>query len=388
MILQKLSDTFLNSFVKEGVFFAIDALLTPEKCSQLFPVLSGIHLCSSSSHKASGKEVLKCLCYAFDAVQSSSASESRSCKHDKDSVHNLAKNIRTKYFSPGLFDSEKGLTDILQNLKSFSAALSDLMNMQINDDAPVQTEEKFYCILHQIMQKLNGSDPVSTFEFIESGIVKALVNYLSDGLYLRENVELRGAPKNLHVVEKRFEVLARLFLSSSDIVSEESPLSVLIQKLQSALSSLENFPVILSNSFRQRNSFATVPHGRCIMHQCLRVHFVRGDGETCLSDFSEDLLTVDPFCSLDAIEGYLWPKVTIKGSKDVGSEALPMDQINVQAFHLPLDAKSVQGESSEAMEQDSMSSDIPQMQVILYGRFDFCTLYMVYHGAFENSLGI
>ncbi|KAJ4704835.1 E3 ubiquitin-protein ligase UPL4 [Melia azedarach] len=316
MILQKLSDTFLNSFVKEGVFFAIDALLTPEKCSQLFPVLSGIHLCSSSSHKASGKEVLKCLCYAFDAVQSSSASESRSCKHDKDSVHNLAKNIRTKYFSPGLFDSEKGLTDILQNLKSFSAALSDLMNMQINDDSPVQTEEKFYCILHQIMQKLNGSDPVSTFEFIESGIVKALVNYLSDGLCLRENVELRGAPKNLHVVEKRFE----------------------------------------------RNSFATVPHGRCIMHQCLRVRFVRGDGETCLSDFSEDLLTVDPFCSLDAIEGYLWPKVTIKGSKDVGSEALPMDQINVQAFHLPLDAKSVQGESSEAMEQDSMSSDIPQMQ--------------------------
>ncbi|KAJ0028429.1 hypothetical protein Pint_35570 [Pistacia integerrima] len=359
-ILQKLSDTFLNSFVKEGVFFAIDALLTPEKCSQqLFPVFSGMQLCSSSSQNSSGREVLRCLCYAFDTGQSSTVSESGTCWHDKDSVHNLAQKIRTTYFSPELFGSEEGLTDILQDLKTFSAALSDLMNVPSSNDSPAQNEENFYSILHQIMEKLNGTEPVSTFEFIESGIVKSLMNYLSNGLY---NGELHGAYCNLSVVEKRFEVLARLFLSPSNIISEDFPLSVLIQKLQSALSSLENFPVILSHSFRQRNSFATVPFGRCIAHPCLRVRFVKGDGETCLSDFSEDLVTVDPFSSLDAIEGYLWPKVSVKGSKDVQSDCQAIDQMNSESLSLPLDTKSIQGESSGPMEHENMCADLPPLK--------------------------
>ncbi|GAY52352.1 hypothetical protein CUMW_141130 [Citrus unshiu] len=355
MILQKLSDTFLNSFVKEGVFFAIDALLTPEKCSQLFPAFSGIQLCPSSSQKCAGREVLRCLCYAFDTGLSSSASEKQSCKLDKDSVHNLAKSIITKYFSPELFGSDKGLTDILQDLRSFSAVLTDLMNVCTNNEAHARDEEKFYCILHQIMEKLNGREPVSTFEFIESGIVKSLVTYLTNGLYLRDNAELHIPHSDLFVVEKRFEVLARLLLPYSDNLSEDSLVSALIQKLQSALSSLEIFPVILSHSFKLRSSYATVPYGRCISHPCLRVRFVRGDGETCLSDFSEDLLTVDPFSSLEAIEGYLWPKVTIKESKDVESDCL-MDQMNGQPLHLSSNSKSILGESSESMEHESTSA--------------------------------
>lgn len=368
MVLQKLSDTFLNSFVKEGGLFAINALLMPEKCSQLFPVFSGTQLWSSSSQRSSGREVLRCLCYAFDTGQSSTASGSGTCRHNKDSVHDLAQKIRTTYFSQG---SEEGLTDILQKLKTISAALSDLMNMPASNDSPAQNEEKFYCILHEIMEMLNGTEPVSTFEFIESGIVKSLMNYLSNGLY---NVELHGAYHNLSVVERRFVVLARLFLSPSNIISEDFPVSVLIQKLQSALSSLENFPVILSHSFRQRNSFATVPYGRCIAHPCLKVRFVKGDGETGLSDFSEDLVTVDPFYSLDVIEGYLWPKVSVKGSKDVELEDRAIDQTKSESLCLPSDAKSIQGESSGPMENESMCTDLPpvkhdtmlvEMQVVL-----------------------
>ncbi|KAL5742867.1 hypothetical protein ACOSP7_029599 [Xanthoceras sorbifolium] len=360
IILQKRSDTFLNSFVKEGVFFAIDALLTPEKCSQsLFPVFSGIQPCSNSSLKSSGREVLRCLCYAFDTGLSSSASEPGTCKHDKDSVCNLAKSIRTNYFSPELFDSEKGLTDILQNLRTLSAALHDLMGMCTSKDATSQNEEKFYCILHQIMEKLNGSEPISTFEFIESGIVKSLVSYLSNGLYLKDDLELQGAYSNLSAVEERFEVLARLFLNSSDMPTQDLPLSIVVRKLQSALSSLENFPVILNHAFKQRNSYATVPYGRCTNHPSLRVRFVRGDGETCLCDFSEDLVTVDPFSSLDAIEGFLWPKVCIKGYEDVGSAAQAMDQMNGQPLHLPSEGNPVQGESSGSMEPESMSTDLP-----------------------------
>ena len=259
-ILQKLPDVFVNSFIKEGVFFAIDGFLVPEKCSQLiFPVCNGIHLPLNSNQKSSSKAVMRCLCYAFDTEQSLSASETGTCKLEKDSMENLAKHIRISYFALESCDSEKGLTDILQKLRALSAELSDLMNMSVKIGSCTQDEEKCYSILCQIMEKLDGREPVSTFEFIESGIVKILVIYLFNGKYLREKVEPQST----------FEVFARL-LSSSDL-SEESPLSALIQKLQGALSSLENFPVILSHASKYRSSFAIIPNGCCTSYPCLRV---------------------------------------------------------------------------------------------------------------------
>ena len=361
MILQKLSDVFLNLFIKEGVFFAIDALLMPEKCSQvMLPVFSGIQPSFDSSQKSSAREVQRCLCYAFDTVPSSSVPP---CKLDKDTVCNLAKHIKTNYFAPESFDSDKGMTDILQNLRTFSDALSNLINMPFTDETLAQHEEKFYSILHQIMLKLNGREPVSTFEFIESGIVKSLMHYLSNGLYLRDNEEVNGIYDHLLVLERRFEVFAKLFLSYSDIPVEDLPPSVLIQKLQSALSSLENFPVIPSHKFKQKNSFATVPNEHYVMYPCFRVRFVREEGETCLSDCHEDVLTVDPFSSSDAIEGYLWPKIFTKRTENEESDAEVLEQMESQPILLPSNANSTQGESSGFI--DSMSTDLPEMQVTL-----------------------
>ncbi|OMO73502.1 E3 ubiquitin-protein ligase [Corchorus olitorius] len=357
IILQKLSDVFLNSFIKEGVFFAIDTLIMPEKCSQV--MFSGIQPSFDSSKSSSAREVHRCLCYAFDKMPSSSLPP---CKVDKDSVCNLASHIKTNYFAPELFDSEKGVTDILQNLRTFSAALSDLINMPHADNSPAQQEEKFYSILHQIMLKLNGREAVSTFEFIESGIVKSLMHYLSNGLYLRDNVKSNDIYDRLLVLGRRFEVFAKLFLSYSDIPVEDLPLSVLIRKLQSALSSLENFPVFPSHGFKQRNSYATVPNGRCVTYPCFRVRFVREEGETCLSDFSEDLLTVDPFSTSDAIEGYLLPKIFSKRTENGESNAKALEQMESQPVHLISNANSSQGESSGFIDSMTVDLELAEMQ--------------------------
>ncbi|KAJ6913754.1 E3 ubiquitin-protein ligase UPL4 isoform X1 [Populus alba x Populus x berolinensis] len=356
-ILQKLPDVFVNSFIKEGVFFAIDALLVSEKCSQLmFPVCNGIQLPFDASLKSSSKVVMRCLCYAFDTGQSLSTTETGTCKLEKDSVQNLAKHIRTSCFASELCNSEKGLTDILQKLRALSAELSDLMNMPGNIGSCTQDEEKCYCVLRQIIEKLDGREPVSTFEFIESGIVKILVNYLSNGKYLREKVEPQGTLDDCDVIEKRFEVFARLLF----IIPRPT-----CRKLQGALSSLENFPVILSHASKQRSSFAIIPTGHCTSYPCLRVRFVRGKGETCLCDYSEDVVTVDPLSSVDAIEGFLSPKVRIKGTDLIESAAQAMEDAlsaeNAQ-FKSPSTANSSQGESSGLMEPDSIATDLPVMQ--------------------------
>ncbi|GFY93356.1 ubiquitin-protein ligase 4 [Actinidia rufa] len=363
-VLQKLSDIFLNSFVKEGVFFAIDALLTPEKCSQsMFPLFNGIQLSNDSSQKSDARNILRCFCYTFDTGQSLSASETGTCKLEKDSVHTLANKIRANYIAAELLNPDKGLTDILQKLRTLAAALTDLVNASTTRDTCMQPEEEFHSMLHQIMAQVNGGDPISTFEFIESGIVKALVNYLSNAHFLRENTEVTDGFSHTKNVEKRFEVFGRLFLSSLDAPLEDFCLSVLTRKLQTALSSVENFPVILSQSYRQRNSYATVPYGRCMPHPCLRVQFMSGDGETALCDFSKDVLTVDPFSSLDSIEGYLWPKVSKNRVEHVKSAATQVPGgLESLPSELPSDVSSPGGKSPDLMDSDSVPFDMQEMQ--------------------------
>ncbi|EXC16279.1 E3 ubiquitin-protein ligase UPL4 [Morus notabilis] len=369
LILQKLSDVFLKYFIKEGVLFAIDALLiqekcpvlTPEKCSQLIvPISSGFSF--DSSQKSSSREVLGCLCYAFASGTSASVSERNGCKLEKDSLYDLAKHIRNSYFSSELFESNKAITDVLQELRTFSMALSDLMEPSVNNNDLDQREEKAYGLLHQVIMKLNGKETVSTFEFIESGIVKSLVNYLSDGQYLRIQKECCAEHSNIGVIRKRFEVFARLFLSSSDPESQDLPISTLIQKLQNALSSLETFPVILSNAGKMRNSRATVPSIRCTPYPCLRVRFQRGDGETCLRDYCEDYLSVDSFSSMEALERFLWSKVKRKATKHNKTVTQAVGQSEKLPLQSPASTSSSQDGSPDGRGSDSMLTESTEMQ--------------------------
>ncbi|POO01586.1 Coatomer beta subunit [Trema orientale] len=373
LILQKLSNLFLNSFVKEGVFFAIDALLTPEKCpvlnpeksSQLMvPVVCGTQFSFDMSQKSASREVLTCLCYTFASGRSVPVSERNSCKLGKDSVYNLAKHIRTTYFSSELFDSDKTLTDVLQSLRTFSAVLSDMSNVSMKSEGFDQYEEKFFGILRQLITELNGKEPISTFEFIESGIVKSLVNYLSDGQHLRKQRECCANHSNVDAIENRFEVFAKLFVLSLDTLSQDLPILALVRKLQNGLSSLETFPVILSNT-KMRNSFAAVPSGRCTMYPSFRVKFVRGEGETCLNEYAEDYVTVDPFSSVDAIEGFLWPKVKSEALKHITKPLMQdLGQVEKLPLQPPAAASSSPDGSLDDRGFDSMLTDLPEMQEV------------------------
>lgn len=333
IILLKFSDHFLNLFIKEGVFFAVDALLASGSSSELtYPVFAGIQMAFDSSQTSSSGD-FKCPCYAFSTNQScTTVSDPGTCKLEKDTIINLAKHIKSKFMTPELYDSEKGLTEILQNLRSLSMALNDSLSTP-RDGSRALSEEKVDDILYQIMEKLTCKEQVSTFEFIESGIVKSLTNYLSNGHLMRKSGGRQGDYDV--VIEKRFEVLARVCLSYPQLLSVDTPISSLIRNLHSALISLETFPVILSNGVKLRSSFATVPNRRQIPHPCLKVRFVKGEGETLLNSCTEDFLPADPFSSLHDIEGYLWQKVSLKSTSHVelssNQVAFPAENQSIQA---------------------------------------------------------
>ncbi|KAI3677127.1 hypothetical protein L1987_86748 [Smallanthus sonchifolius] len=295
-ILQKSNDVFVDPFVKEGVLFAIDALIVPEKGSNfMFSMFNDIQLSNHSRPK-------RCLCYSFDNSKSSSASESLSCKLENDCLQALAKNIRTSYFEKNASTSANGTTDILEKLKSLSAELASIMT-----DSMVEGE--YDRVLHQIMSHLNGSDVISTFEFVESGITESLFKYLSGGECSRRVSDSNESKSQHCIAEKRLKTFVRLFWSNFS-------LSEFISKLQSGLSSVEDFPVVLNSISKHRNSYATVPDRHCTTYPCLKVLFGKEDGELTLIDYTGDVQNVDPFSDFDAIEKFLWPKVFSESNKD------------------------------------------------------------------------
>ncbi|PIN18482.1 E3 ubiquitin protein ligase [Handroanthus impetiginosus] len=355
-IMLKLPHVYLNSFIKEGVLFAIYALLSPDKDLKLSPVFDGIWLETNATVKPAPLDFHKCPCFAFNTGQASKSTENGTCELQKDTVQNLAKLIWTTYFETESVNPENGVTDILQKLKTLSTSLTSLVNKSPEDAISSQQEEEIYDLLREIMSELNEKDSITTFEFVESGTIKSLVNYLLSGRHLVEQ-EDDNAANCLHVMEKRFEVFGRLLLSCADSGQEEFPLLMLIHRLQSALSSVENFPVISSNTIRRRNSYAIVPYGHYTSYPCLKVQFVRENGETCLRDYAEDFVNVDPFVPLEEIEEYLRPRVSNAKTENLTLRSKDSREKDSLYSYSPSDSSTSQGRSADVMVSTEMLVD-------------------------------
>lgn len=355
-VLQKHGNIFLDAFIKEGVLFAVDSLLSPERCSPfMFPAFNDLHTTQTSSSKDT-----ECLCFSFNSCQSPVAAKVTTCKLEKDSIKNIAEYIKNNYFGMELLDTEKGFTDILQKLKTLSAALTDLVNKSAKRVADGEDEEHFYPVLQQIISVLGGKDPISTFEFVESGIVKSLLNYLFNGQYVVDKAENQRVYQ-MHLIEKRFEILGKLLVYTYEKPLENSVFTTLIRRLLSSFNSLENFPVILSQGTKLRNSFATVPYEHVTSYPCLKVQFVKGEGEN-LSDYSEDAVNVDPFSTMDAINKYLWSKVSQKRNYlHAYSENEASEKECSSSCSTPSDGRSV-----DTIESDNFVSHANEIQVYFF----------------------
>nr|DAD26062.1 TPA_asm: hypothetical protein HUJ06_027530 [Nelumbo nucifera] len=363
-VLEKLPDACFSSFVKEGVVYSIDALLMPERSPEImFPTSTDIELSSGSNQKLAARDDPRCLCYALDSDQFPSSSEKGNCKLERNSVYTLAKKIKATYFATESHDSKIGMTETLQKLRTICTLLIDKVNIPMNDFTNDQHEECLYGILHQIMIELNGGEPMSTFEFIQSGIVKSLVNYLSCGQHMKEEVDQNVISIKYHFVLKRFEMFSMLSLMSVGGFWKDMPLANLTQKLLSAFSSLEDFPVILNHVSKSRNTYASIPSGHCTMHPCFKVRFVKEEGEACLCNYPGDILTVEPFTSFDAIEGFLWPKISGTTDEHHTSVCQPLVQCKSVLLPLPSDTRSPQGKDLNFVgEINSISSGVPEVQ--------------------------
>nr|CAD1817569.1 unnamed protein product [Ananas comosus var. bracteatus] len=301
-LMQKIPGVFLSSFIKEGVIYAIDTLSMQEKYPQTI---------SEQYNDMQRSE--RCLCYAFGLCKFPS-SERRTCRLNRETLFTLAKHLKTTYFTHEKVSSERVLTEVLQKLKTSCAVLNGTVDEHLKNNSCSQNEEFLSHTLDQLMRELCGGETMTTFEFVESGIVKSLVNYLSSGKYLHGDQSDCNSSDHFPAVLERIQNFAHICLSKMDQGWQDMVLTLLVRKLHAALSSFENFPVILSYAFKPRNTITDIPVRRSTMNPCIRVQFVKEENEAGLSNY-DNIVSVEISSSLIAIEEYLWPRVSTNMDK-------------------------------------------------------------------------
>lgn len=301
LLMQKFSCVCTSSFIKEGVVYAIEVLLEHEN-----QIDSVGQRSDQQDNEMYLRDVPRCLCYVFD-TPNTSTSERKSCRLGKDAVLSLAKHIKATYFTGESMNCEIGVSEDLKKLKIMCATLIETVDQSSFNDDCAKIEELSQ-LLVQVMAEINLGEAISSFEFVESGIVSSLVHYLSNGRYLNKSSSDCMSASHYLAILKRLQTFTGICLSKAGQNSEDMLLTLLVRKLQDTLTTFDNFPVIVSQFFKTRSNYSDIPIRQSTLHPCLRVRFVREDGELNLSDYS-DVVSVDVSSSFVTIEGYLWPKV-------------------------------------------------------------------------------
>ncbi|XP_021775478.1 E3 ubiquitin-protein ligase UPL3-like [Chenopodium quinoa] len=339
ILMEKLPETFSKMFVREGVVHAVDSLIsspsnsisaqtaTPEKDSDSALVTSARarrlrRRSGNQQQDANSLEELRNSVSVNVGSPPTSVEIPTASSNLRTTVSGCAKSFKDKFFpsDPGTVDV--GISDDLLHLKNLCAKLNAGVEEQKSKvkgksktasayvaDFVTGKEESLVGIVSEMLAELSKGDGVSTFEFIGSGVVAALLNYFSCGYFNKEKISEVNLPKLRQQALKRYKLFISIALPTSGSGANDTPMTVLVQKLQNALSSLERFPVVLSHSARSSGGSARLSSGLSALSQPFKLRLCRAPGEKSLRDYSNTVVLIDPLASLAAVEDFLWPRV-------------------------------------------------------------------------------
>ncbi|KAL3613951.1 E3 ubiquitin-protein ligase upl3 [Castilleja foliolosa] len=338
ILMEKLPSTFSRMFVREGVVHAMDALVLTEdsSTSQLSSSnKANDSIPGSSSRSKRNKRrgassssdtnlVDECNTPAPSIISPAQSVETPTVSSSslRVTVSARAKVFKEKYFPSDADVSGTEVTDDLQRLRNLCATLNMGIDEQkkkskgkpkpsgsrLGNIFSPSKEEQLVEVIAEVLRELSREDGASTFEFMGSGVVSSLLNYFTCGFFSDERI----SEANLHGIRlqatKRYKSFVSLALPLN-VEGNVVPMSVLVQKLQNALSSLERFPLLLSHTSGSLGGIALVSSGLSTISQPIKLRLCRAREEKILRDYSSNVVLVDPLASLAAIEDFLMPRV-------------------------------------------------------------------------------
>ncbi|KAL6963707.1 E3 ubiquitin-protein ligase upl3 [Sarracenia purpurea var. burkii] len=338
ILMEKLPGTFSKMFVREGVVHAVDALIlagssyTPTQPSSSEKDNDSISRSSSRrryrQHSGNSNADLRSTEVSRNSVPvigspPSSVEIPTSNSSLRMAVSACAKVFKDKYFPSNPEVAEVGVTNDLLNLKNLCLNLNAIIDDRKAEskgkqkeaswshvsDISASKEENLVGVISEILAELSKGDGASTFEFIGSGVVATLLNYLSCGYFSKERISEAHRPQIRQQAIRRYKAFIEIALSSSIGDGSLAPMSVIVQKLQNALSSLERFPVVSSHSSRTSSGNAHLSSGLSTLSQPIKLRLCRAQVEKSLRDYSSNVVLIDLLATLTAAEDFLWPRV-------------------------------------------------------------------------------
>ncbi|XP_057839619.1 E3 ubiquitin-protein ligase UPL3 [Cryptomeria japonica] len=301
ILIQKLPDIIFNMFMREGVFHAVGTLIcTGSTVSGEDKTHTTWNTWSESEEESEAnqiEEIVSAHARQFKATYFVSNSGARATKGFR-KLTNLCKKLdwalcdlmgksmKAKQ-SRVVYNSHYGLNGKFEGKAKQGMGISKRKGKR---SCAVSDNNEIPSIIANILAELCQDDGVSTFEFVKSGVVASLLNYFA-GRDLKIDKMLK-ADSIGHQLEtmKRLETFVDISLPLI-VHGKETPLTVLVRKLQDALSS-EDFPIQDNND-------------------PLTVRLCRAQGETSVLSHPPNILYVEPLARITDIEDYLCRRLQI-----------------------------------------------------------------------------
>ncbi|KAG9130329.1 hypothetical protein Leryth_004401 [Lithospermum erythrorhizon] len=359
ILMEKLPGLFSKMFVREGLVHAVDLLVLPESSSSttLQPSSSEKDndcITGSSRSRRYRRRGLTLNSFAHPSEDNQSTgptigSPPKSLEIPSGNasirmaVSARAKAFKDKYFSSDPQAAGAGVTDDLIRLKSLCLKLNagiDELKIKAKGksksaaprlvEISASMEENLVEVIADVLRELGKGDGVSTFEFIGSGVVDSLLNFFTCGYLLKERLSEATLMKLRQQAIRRYKAFISVALPSDE--QGVAPMSVLVQKLQNALSSLERFPVVLSHASRSSSGNARLSSGLSALSQPFKLRLCRAEGEKSLRDYSSNIVLFDPLASLASIEDFNLPVLSLPHPKDSASAGTHLAHIQSKWF--------------------------------------------------------
>ncbi|KAG8220830.1 hypothetical protein J3R82DRAFT_2323 [Butyriboletus roseoflavus] len=324
LLLQKLPSEYRPALRREGVFHEIEVFASR----------------ALSTSKPKDKEVPDTSVTGDVAIYASPAISGHKKHHvfslePEDAITLRARVMRFKY-SLGQNDGGSNGDDSFDDLRRLVKKLS------VSD----VSEQAMCSTLREFADHFGSENSVSSFELLRSGAVEGLLRFSTE--------------KGLVPIKRRQEILFETFTRSSRVGnSSQSPLAVLVKKLQESLTRMENFEVVTI----AQGSDDSKRSSPSLLARQLRLRLVADDDSDIPRNLQNMVVSIHAIATFQALNDYLRPRVT--GSMSSGRLSNMLAALAASGFGpgtasrtLP-DHETSQATIASAVHPPSSSSDIP-----------------------------
>ncbi|KAL3152604.1 hypothetical protein ABBQ32_001622 [Trebouxia sp. C0010 RCD-2024] len=324
ILMHKLPAIFSKHFLKEGVVHAIEQLASTaphlageekakskaaKRASQRLKNKEKEEARANKEAKAAGKSSTQAADLPSSAAPASPTPKPSPAQALQTATAQRAQRFQKQYFS-GSSSCSGAQTEGMRQLTSICSQLA----------SPGKVQE-----LLSLLQDQETAN-ISTFEFLTSGAVHQLREYLAGS-------DLMKGKSKVHVDSQKLLQRLHAFWEAAMAQGENGtpPMQSLACKLQSVLASVEAFTVAEPaapprasslrfasghpyGSSRGYRSFSSgdgssLSSGLAALAQPFKLRLARSEHEKQLKDYSSNVVLIEPLASMTAVEDFLWSKV-------------------------------------------------------------------------------